>query len=415
MQRLTAIVASAAKHAASDAIIRGNTPVVLRINGTLYAQKQVVYTPQEIDALLEKLLTSEQKKLLRHKRALDLSAPIANVYTRINICSTANALVLSLRFLPTRVPTLESLNLHPSLKELCKKKEGLILVCGTTGSGKTTTIAALLDHINSTRAAHIVTVEDPIEFRHINKVSIVDQRELGTHFHSYEEAMVDAMRQLPDVIMVGELRTKEEIANTVNIAESGHLVISTMHARNPEAAIFRLLNAYPPEVQEFACIQLSSVLEAVIVQRLTKHPKVDFLVPQLSILRMNSAVRNTIREHKINQISSFLEVGREENMFTFHAYKEDYLDKKQSFAPPAMLYQSSGNSRAMKFLTSRLVDYGDERPSSPPQFAEPHSPARKTAPPPQEVPDNADMEGIYSVNDVVDYDDIINNLTKSNK
>lgn len=428
MQKLQAIFTSAAKHAASDAIIRGNCPVILRINGTLYAQKQVHFTPKEMDTVVASMLNSHQKQELRYRRAVDFSATHGGINMRVNICSTAQGLLLSIRFLPPQVPSIDELNLHPSLKDLAKKRSGLVLICGATGSGKTSTVAALINEVNTTRAAHILTLEDPIEYRFGNKLSVVDQRELSTHFNSFEEAMIDAMRQLPDVIMVGELRDKNVINNTINLAESGHLVIGTLHAQNVESAIFRLQHSFPPEIQELVCLRLSWVLEAVIVQRLTKLPKMDFMVPHLSILRSNTGVRNTIREMRMNQLTSFLEVRREENMFSFETYKQYFLDKQENFYSPARLFHMKTKDATKEFYHSPLVNYStghysqhEGAPTAPaatsstPAASQPATaPAAQTqmkpAAPAAQQEKQAKAKDVYSVDDVVDYKDIIRNL-----
>jgi len=421
MSKLQTIFATAAKHAASDAIIRGNCPVILRINGILYAQKQVSFTPREVDGVVASLLNDSQKRELRYRRSVDFSSTHGGVNMRLNICSTAQGLLLSIRFLPPQVPSIDELNLHPSLKELSKKRSGLVLICGATGSGKTSTVAALINEVNTTRAAHILTLEDPIEYRFGNKLSVVDQRELGTHFNNFEEAMVDAMRQLPDVIMVGELRDKDVINNTINLAESGHLVIGTLHAQNVESAIFRLQHSFPPEIQELVCLRLSWVLQAVIVQRLTRLPNMDFLVPHLSILRSNTGVRNTIREMRINQLPSFLEVRREENMYTFETYKEYVLDKQKNFYSPARLFHMKTKDATMEFYHSPLVNYTTAERAQAGETAAPVQPLPQPAEPvqaPRPAPDaplkacddDEKPEDVYSLDDVSDYKDIIRNL-----
>ena len=198
---------------------------------------------------------------------------------------------LAIRILPGVVPTIEQLNLHPSLKDIIKIKSGLILICGATGVGKTSTIAALLDEINRNCLYHVITLEDPIEYRLISNQSFVEQRELGAHMPSFEQGLLDVLREDPDAIIVGEIRDPETIKLTLNIAESGHLVIATLHASTSEEALHRILNAFPMEAQDDIRNRLASTLVWVVVQELVYLEKFGFRVPVLSILRANRGQR----------------------------------------------------------------------------------------------------------------------------
>ena len=179
------------------------------------------------------------------------------------------------------VPTIDQLNLHPSMQSISDLKSGLVLICGTTGCGKTTTIASILDDINHKRAAHIITLEDPIEYRIKSRKSFVEQREIGTHVPSVERGLIDIMRADPDVIMVGELREPQTIALTLNAAESGHLVIGTLHATNMEDALYRIINSAPPEAEEYIRHQLASTIAWILLQKLVYMEKIGFRLPLL--------------------------------------------------------------------------------------------------------------------------------------
>ncbi|HPC74523.1 MAG TPA: ATPase, T2SS/T4P/T4SS family, partial [Syntrophales bacterium] len=243
MRKFTAVIAAAVREGFSDVHIAGGHPIVFRKNGRIQSEESVRWTPQEIDALVRKLLTPAQLRELAREWSTDLSLSVHGVRLRLNVFSTTRGLSLAIRLLPGVIPTIEKLNLHPSLQQIADLKAGLVLFCGATGTGKSTTIAAVIDEINRSRAAHIVTLEDPIEYRFLSKKSFIEQRELGTHVPTFEKGLLDVLREDPDVIVVGELREPEVMRLTLNAAESGHLVIASLHATNAEDAIYRLCNS----------------------------------------------------------------------------------------------------------------------------------------------------------------------------
>jgi len=255
--------------------------------------------------------------------------------------NTTRGLSLAIRILPGIVPTIEQLNLHPSLKDIGKLKSGLILICGATGVGKTTTIAAIVDEISRSTARHIITLEDPIEYRLISKNSFIEQRELGTHMPSFEQGLLDALRENPDVIVVGEIRDPETIKLTLNIAESGHLIIATLHASNSEEALHRILNAFPMESQDDIRNRLASTLSWLVIQELVYFDQFGFRVPTLSILRGNQSLKGTIRENKLHQIENIIQLGKNEGMFTFARYLNEYLLHQKNLISPVKIFQPS--------------------------------------------------------------------------
>lgn len=346
MEKFKKLVSSCIRNNVSDLHLRPGMPVAARKNGQLHFQRDISFTAEELDALLRALTTDRQRRILAERWSVDFSAHFSDAQMRLNAFHTADGLGLAIRFLPSTIPDFEALNLHPSLRELCSQHHGLILICGPTGNGKSTTIAAMVRELNETRAGHIVTLEDPIEYRFSSERALVDQRELGAHFPSFEQGLQDVLREDADVIVVGELREPETMRLTINAAESGHLVIATLHAATAEEALLRLCNAFTPDAQDFVRSQLASCLSAIVVQHLELSPKAGFRVPVLSIVRSAPALRNIIRENRFNQVENIQQAGRSEGMFTFERYREEFIDARASLTPPSVVFRASNRSVA---------------------------------------------------------------------
>ena len=342
MEKFRKLVLSCVRNNVSDLHLRAATAVAARKNGQLHFQRDIVFSAEELDLIIASLTTDRQRHILAERWSVDFSARFPEAQMRLNAFRTADGLGLAIRFLPSVVPRFEDLNLHPSLRELCAKPFGLILICGPTGNGKSTTIAAMLREINETRPTHVVTLEDPIEYRFVSDRSLIDQRELGAHFPSFEQGLQDVLREDADVIVVGELRDPETIRLTVNAAESGHLVIATLHAATAEEALLRLCNAFAADAQDFVRSQLASCLAAVVVQHLEYLPQAGFRVPVLSIATSAPSLRNIIRENRFNQIENILQAGRAEGMFTFERYRQEFLEAKPRLSPPSLAFRASG-------------------------------------------------------------------------
>lgn len=355
LKRFEALVADCIAKGASDLHLTGGHPVILRVNGRVTPLKDH-WKPDEVDALAEAMLSPTQKTVLRRRWSADFALTLTGVRLRVNVFSSTRGLSFAVRFLPGRLPTVENMNLHPTIKDFASLESGLVLFCGSTGSGKTTTIAALLNEINRSRRAHVVTLEDPVEYRFRSVKSFMEQRELGTHFPSFAQGLLDVLRQAPDVILVGELREPETIRLTLNAAESGHLVFATLHAATAEEALYRICNAFPLETQDFVRHQISSSLEAIIIQQLVVPRKPGFPVPQLAILRSTQAVRSTIRENKLSQIDSLMDIGRREGMYTFDRYRKEFLTPDRLYVPPSVSFKPAKGA-VERDITSRLVDY----------------------------------------------------------
>lgn len=356
MQTFEKIINACFEKGFTDLHMTGGEPLVCRRDGEIFFQPQHILTPQYVDNLVQLLLNQRQRQQLRELWSTDLALSIAGKRLRINAFSAHRGVSLAIRFLPGSIPDVASLNLHPSLKDFCREPSGLLLICGSTGSGKTTTIAALINEINSSRACHVVTLEDPIEYLFASRKSFIEQRELGKHFHTYQSGLLDVLRQAPDVIVVGEMRSPETIQLSLDAAESGHLVIATMHAGSHEEALHRLCNTAQAS-SEHIRLQLSLSLVGIINQQLAYQPKLGYSVPLLSLLRNTKAISNLIRENKLSQIESVMETSKGKGMFTFESYREEYLATRKTYCPPLTRTAQQATGAAPQERASAVFNY----------------------------------------------------------
>lgn len=322
---------------ASDLILEANAPVALRIDGELQFQKKV-YTADEVSTLLLSLLSSLQKSRLEKERQLDLSYALStDDRFRINLHYQKGSLAAAVRAVPKTVPSRQGLNLPEVIEELTKLKNGLIIVTGPTGSGKTTTQACMVELINQNRAAHIITIEDPIEYVIENKKSIIEQREVGSDATDFASALRAALREDPDVILIGEMRDLETIATAMTAAETGHLIISTLHTANAVNAIDRIIDVFPEHQQNQIRSQLSLTLQAVISQQLIPRQDKKGLMVAVEVLKGVAGVRNVIRKAQTHQIPSLMEVGKKYGMQTMDEallklYKDGIINLEDALA-----------------------------------------------------------------------------------
>jgi twitching motility protein PilT len=283
-------------------------------------------TPEDTQQLLYRILSSEQQKQLELKRQLDFSHSIPGLARfRVNVYFQRETIGAAFRLIPAELKTLEELGIPSSLHQLAEKPRGLVLVTGPTGSGKSTTLAALIDEINRNRSEHILTVEDPIEFLHRHKRCIVNQREIGPDATSFAEALRAALRQDPDVILVGEMRDLETIATALTAAETGHLVFGTLHTQSAPSTIDRIIDVFPAEQQEQVRIQIASSLQGVVTQALLPTADGAGRVPALEILYPDDAVRNLIRQGKVEQIYSVMQTNTSRGMQTLEQSLSDLV------------------------------------------------------------------------------------------
>lgn len=307
----------AVKKKASDVHIVVGMPPVLRIDGKLTPQDQFgKVTEKAAEQMIYNLLTEKQKQAFDEQKELDLSYEINGLSRfRINIHQEKGNLGLAARVIPSQIPTMKEIEMPEIVYDLVKLDQGLILVTGPTGCGKSTSLAAMIDHINNERSANIITLEDPVEFIFTPNKSIIKQRQLHTDMISFQNALIHVLRQDPNVIMVGEMRDLETIAATITLAETGHLVLATLHTHNSAQTIDRIIDIFPSHQQAQIRLQLSMTLKGIISQKLLPRTK-GGRVATREILINTPAIANLIRENKIAQIKTVVQTSADEGMFT---------------------------------------------------------------------------------------------------
>src|SRR5499427_2249242 len=315
---------------ASDLHITTGSPPQLRIDGQLVPLKTAPLTPVETKQICYSILTDSQKHKFEEENELDLSFGVKGLSRfRANIFMQRGAVAGAFRSIPFKILSFQELGLPPVVSELAKKPRGLILVTGPTGSGKSTTLASIIDKINTDRHEHIMTVEDPIEYLHPHKNCLVNQREIGADTRSFKTALKYILRQDPDVVLVGEMRDLETIEAALVIAETGHLVFATLHTNSAVQTINRVIDVFPPYQQPQVRAQLSVVLEGVISQQLIPRMDGKGRVLACEIMIPNPAIRNLIREDKVHQIYSSMQVGQTKfGMQTFNQSLASLLSRR---------------------------------------------------------------------------------------
>ena len=316
-QTLSHILTEAIHLQASDIHLTIGKPPVLRIHGDLVTFSEDSLKPEDIESLVNEVLPANMKKQLEENRELDLSYGIPGVARfRINVYYQRSHLSMAIRVIPTEISNLEELGMPAVLRKIAEKKQGLVLVTGPTGSGKSTTLAAMIKHINQHLKKHIITLEDPIEYLHKHNHSIIDQREVGFDTKTFAAGLRSALRQDPDVILVGEMRDLETISTAITAAETGHLVLGTLHTSSAAATIERIVDVFDSNQQSQIRIQLASVLSAIISQRLMPTADRQGRKAATEILLNNHAVANLIRNEKTHQIESVMQTSKAEGMHT---------------------------------------------------------------------------------------------------
>jgi twitching motility protein PilT len=327
------LIRTARERGASDVHLEGGLPAALRVSSDL----RIVGEPLSGDALLamaHEVIDGDAWLEFVERGSFDLSKIIEGVRCRINVLRSARGIGFAIRLLSSSQVTIERLNLHPDLKRIVAQPHGLILVSGPTGSGKSSTMAAFIQEVNQTQARHIVTVEQPIEYQIKPQLSFVRQREVGRDTPSFEQALIDALREDPDVLMVGEMREPETMRLTLNASETGHLVMATIHSSSATEALQRMILAFPSEIQNSVAAQLADCLAAVVCQRLKYDPSLGIRLPECEILRPTHAVKNFIRRGEFHQIASLMETGADHGMWTFARYRNWMSGRKDWHVPP---------------------------------------------------------------------------------
>ena len=300
---------------ASDLHINVEAPPVLRINGKLEKLSLPELNPKNTHEMIYSILNERQKRDFEKYGELDLSYELANVARfRVNVFKHRLGEAAAFRLIPEKIKTLSELNLPSILSKFTEKDKGFVLITGPTGSGKSTTLAALIDIINKNRYDNIITIEDPIEFIHSHKNCLVSQREIGSHTKSFASALRNALREDPDVILVGEMRDLETISMALTAAETGHLVFSTLHTISAGETVERIIDVFPPHQQNQVRMQLAGSLQGIVAQTLMPTLDGTGRVPALEVLIANPAIRNLIREGKVHQIPSTIQISKKDGM-----------------------------------------------------------------------------------------------------
>ncbi len=336
---LDSLIDSASKAGASDLHLESGMPVALRIRGELRVTGEPVASGL-LTEFARRLIGEDQWPFFVERRSFDLSRTISGVRCRINILHTSRGVGMAIRFLGSFQATVEKLNLHPDLKKLVQHPHGLILVSGPTGSGKSTTLAALIQEINMTEALHVITAESPIEYTFRSRRAFIRQREVGRDTPSFEQALLDSLREDPDVLMVGEMREPECMRLTLSASETGHLVLATVHSSTCAEAVQRVASAFPAEIQSSVCAQLADCLVAVISQRLRFREDLNIRVPECEVLMATNAVKNFIRTRDFFKIATSIETGADHGMWTFQRYAR-WLDGRKNFYIPGQTPESA--------------------------------------------------------------------------
>ncbi|MGV3099246.1 type IV pilus twitching motility protein PilT [Clostridium perfringens] len=350
MQSLAELLELTVKEGASDLHLTVGISPIIKVNGKLVRLEHEILRPEDTEAYAREILQDAYEKY-------DAIGEYDTSYSihgkgrfRVNIYKQRNSTALAIRVISLDMPTLDSLGYPETLKDICNLKRGLVLVTGPTGSGKSTTLAALINEINSNRGSHIITIEDPIEFLHKHNKSIVNQREIGKDTLSYERALKAALREDPDVILIGEMRDLETISTAITAAETGHLVFSTLHTIGAAKTIDRIVDVFPPHQQEQIKIQLASVLQIIISQQLVETVDGDRNAA-LEIMVATPAIKNLIREGKTHQIESSIQTGSKYGMRTMD------MELANLYREGIITQETAMNSAIDREILSRLLMY----------------------------------------------------------
>lgn len=328
------ILSKAVEKGASDIILTTGTPPIVRINGELRAISTKILDGTDTEKYAREITTNQELKTFYDEKELDISYQTLSAGRfRVNLFFQQGSPAIVMRLIKNNIPTIKELNLPDIILKLCDKKRGMILVTGPTGSGKSTTLSAMINQINSTRNEHIITIEDPIEYIYNHRKSIISQREVGRDTHSFERALRASLREDPDIILLGEMRDLETISTATTAAETGHLLLSTLHTIGAVKTIDRIIDVFPPNSKHQIRTQLAEVLEAVISQQLIPTKDGNGRIAVSEIMVATSAVKSLIREGKTHQIQNIIQTSRKNGMITMdesiiNAFKDGLISKE---------------------------------------------------------------------------------------
>lgn len=314
---LTQLLAFTMQNDASDLHLSATSPPIIRVNGQMKRVKADVLSSDDIRSMIYSVMSEDQRAIYERDFEIDIAISFGDkARFRVNAFNTRHGAAAVFRTIPSDIPTMDQLQLPPAIRKFAELDKGLVLVTGATGSGKSTTLAAIINHINLTKNKHILTIEDPVEFFHVSQKSLVNHRELGRDTHSFQSALKSALREDPDVILVGEMRDYETISLALTAAETGHLVFGTLHANSASKTVDRIIDVFPSGDKEMVRAMLSSGLEGVVAQTLLRKADGSGRIGAFEILIGTNAVRNLIRENQIPQIYSMMQTGSRYGMIT---------------------------------------------------------------------------------------------------
>ncbi len=327
------LLEAASEEGASDVILTAGARPQMRVNGILVSMRDELMHADTVQRIGESLLSKPQIAELNEKRRLEFSYDSKDDQRfRISMYYQRGTLAIAIRRIPKEIPSFEELGLPETITDLANEPHGLVLITGPAGSGKSTTLAAMIDYINSTRFLHVICIEDPIEYVHNHRLSVVDQREVGSDTPSFSDALRSVFRQSPDVIMIGEMRDLETMQLALTLAETGHLILATLHTLDATHSINRLVDSFSSDQQKQIYVQLSMVLRGVVSQRLVLTKDSSRRVLAYEVMRVTNAISNLIREMTVEQIYSVIQTGAGKGMCTMNdslarLYKKDLIDK----------------------------------------------------------------------------------------
>ncbi|WP_420466610.1 PilT/PilU family type 4a pilus ATPase [Panacagrimonas sp.] len=322
---------------ASDIYFTSNAPAMLRIEGEMLAIGKTLMTSEFVQELAYSILTPEQQTLFEQKSEIDLASQAGGLGRfRVNVFRQRGAIAMVMRYVRSDIPSIEALGLPETLKDLVMQRRGMMLMVGATGSGKSTTLAAMINHRNESQSGHILTIEDPIEFLHPNRRSIVNQREVGQDTESYERALISSLREAPDVILIGEVRRRETMDACIQLANTGHLALTTLHANNASQALQRVINLYPQDGRDQLYMDLSLTLRAIVSQRLVRRKDGKRCVA-VEVMLNTPYIQELILSRRIDEIKNTMESSSDRGMQTFDQslyglYKRGIIDLEEALS-----------------------------------------------------------------------------------
>lgn len=349
---------------ASDLHLESGGPPVARVRGELRAMGEALPAAY-LEKLTQSMLGAAAWEAFVARGSADMSLALAGIRCRVNIYRTIRGVAIAARLLTPAVNGLRASNLHPDLRRLVDTATGLVVVSGPTGSGKSTTLAALIEEVNTSKARHIITLESPLEYVFTSRRSFIRQREIPTHSPSFEQAITDALRENPDVLVIGEMRTPEVIRLTLNAAETGHLVLATLHSSTCAEALNRICMSFPAEIQGSIRGQLADCLVGVVCQRLDFIEAHQLRVPRCEILMANIAAKGTIRGGQLSQIVNVIQAGGEDGSWTFERYQR-WIEQKKDWVRPAAAAATSEERESIPLIpTTPARGAAPTRPAAP--------------------------------------------------